>query len=85
MGYDDTEYRPAKPKKALPKTPKAQAAQLRKANQARINYENRVAQVGTTKQHQARMKAYDLFRAGQLDMRGLFGGSMEKLTKNLKK
>ena len=85
MGYDDTEYRPAKPKKPLPKTPKAQAAQLRRSNQAKIRYANQVSQVGTTKQHIARMKAYDLFRAGQLDMRNFFGGSMEKLTKNLKK
>ncbi len=89
MGYDDTEYRPPKPKKT-PKTAQGRAAALRRMNQAKINYENRVAQVGTYKQHVNRMKTANLRRLGQMDLDDFMNfsrgsGAMEKFNKNLKK
>jgi hypothetical protein len=95
MGYDDydydnVEYRPAKAKKPLPKTPRARAAALRRINQAKINYENRVAQVGTYKQHINRMKTANLRKLGQMNLDDFMNFSrgseaLEKFTKKLKK
>ena len=91
MGYDDdTEYRPAKEKKPLPKTPRARAAALRRLNEARARYNDFIRQVGTTKQFNERMKRVSLRQAGQMDMEDFFnmtrgGSAMEKFNKNLKK
>lgn len=91
MGYDDdTEYLPAKPKKPLPKTPKARAAAVSRLNAARARYNDFIRQVGTTKQFNERMKRVSLRQAGQMDLDDFMnmsrgGGAMEKFTKKLKK
>lgn len=82
MGYDnrdDTEYRPAKAKKPLPKTPRARAAALRRFNQAKAKYSDLVRQVGTPKQFNQRMKRVELRKAGQMDMDDFLG----KFTRSL--
>jgi hypothetical protein len=65
---DDTEYRPARPKKPLPKTPKAKAAALSRMKEARARYNDFIKQVGTTKDFNARMNRVAMRQAGQLDM-----------------
>jgi hypothetical protein len=95
MGYDDydydnVEYRPAKPKKPLPKTPRARAAAMRRLTEARAKYNDFVRQVGTTKQFNQRMKTANLRRLGQMDLDDFMNfsrgsGAMEKFNKNLKK
>lgn len=70
---DDTEYLPAKPKKPLPKSPRARAAALRRLNEARARYNDFIRQVGTTKQFNQRMKRVELRKAGQMDMDDFIG------------
>ncbi len=80
MGYDDdTEYRPARPKKPLPKSPKARAAALTRMEMARRKYNNFISQVGTTKQFNQRMKKVELRKLGQMDMDDFIG----KFTRSL--
>ncbi len=80
MGYDDdTEYRPARPKKPLPKSPKARAAALTRMEMARRKYNDFISQVGTTKQFNQRMKKVELRKLGQMDMDDFIG----KFTRSL--
>jgi len=80
LGYDDdTEYRPARPKKPLPKSPKARAAALTRMEMARRKYNNFISQVGTTKQFNQRMKKVELRKLGQMDMDDFIG----KFTRSL--
>lgn len=80
MGYDDdTEYRPARPKKPLPKSPKARAAALTRIEMARRKYNDFISQVGTTKQFNQRMKKVELRKLGQMDMDDFIG----KFTRSL--
>ncbi len=80
MGYDDdTEYRPARPKKPLPKSPKARAAALTRMEMARRKYNDFISQVGTTKQFNQRMKKVELRNLGQMDMDDFIG----KFTRSL--
>jgi hypothetical protein len=76
LGYDDrddTEYRPAKQKKPLPKTARAQASSLRRLNEARAKYNDFIRQVGTPKQFNQRMKKVELRKLGQMDMDDFIG------------
>ena len=80
MGYDDdTEYRPARPKKPLPKSPKARAAALTRMEMARRKYNDFISQVGTTRQFNQRMKKVELRKLGQMDMDDFIG----KFTRSL--
>jgi hypothetical protein len=80
LGYDDdTEYRPARPKKPLPKSPKARAAALTRMEMARRKYNDFISQVGTTKQFNQRMKKVELRKLGQMDMDDFIG----KFTRSL--
>jgi hypothetical protein len=80
LGYDDdTEYRPARPKKPLPKSPKARAAALTRIEMARRKYNDFISQVGTTKQFNQRMKKVELRKLGQMDMDDFIG----KFTRSL--
>ena len=82
MGYDDrddTEYRPARPKKPLPKSPKARAAALTRMEMARRKYNDFIRQVGTTKQFNQRMNKVELRKLGQMDMDDFIG----KFTRSL--
>ena len=82
MGYDDrddTEYRPARPKKPLPKSPKARSAALTRMEMARQKYNDFIRQVGTTKQFNQRMQKVELRKLGQMDMDDF----IEKFTRSL--